>query len=64
MNHVCEFFFPTNHQNVIQFNKIHKTFLQINVHFLKKNIFSHVCHRLPCTNSMYKLEMHVISMFN
>jgi len=53
-----------HHQNVIQFNKIHKTFFQINVHFWKKNIFSHVCHRLACTNSMYKLKMNVISMFN
>jgi len=30
---------PMNHhQNVIQFNKIQKTFIQINVHFLKKKI--------------------------
>jgi hypothetical protein len=36
---------PANHhQNVIQFNKIQKTFIQINVHFWKKNIFNRVCH--------------------
>ncbi len=34
---------PNHHQNVIQFNKIEKTFIQINVHFWKKKIFIHVC---------------------
>ncbi len=32
---------PANHhQNVIQFNKIHKKFIQINVHFWKKSTFN------------------------
>jgi hypothetical protein len=36
---------PTNHhQSVIQFNKIHIIFIQINVYFWKKNIFNRVCH--------------------
>jgi len=46
---------PINHhQNVIQFNKIHKTFFQINLHFWKKIylvmyvIYLHV--QTPCTN--------------
>jgi hypothetical protein len=35
----------TNHHwNVIQFNKIQKMFIQINVHFWKIYIFNHVCH--------------------
>jgi hypothetical protein len=36
--------FPTNHdRNVIQFNKIQTTFIQINLYFWKKNIFNHLC---------------------
>jgi hypothetical protein len=34
---------PTNHhQNVIQFNKIQKQMIQINVHFWKNIIIMHV----------------------
>jgi hypothetical protein len=36
-----KFFIANHHQNVIQFNKIQKTFIQINLHFWKKNIFNH-----------------------
>jgi len=36
---------PSNHHwNVIEFNKIQKTFIQINVYFWKKYIFNHVCY--------------------
>ncbi len=45
INHVFKKKIPANHhQNVIQFNKIFKKFIQINVHSWKKNIFNHVCH--------------------
>jgi hypothetical protein len=66
---------PTNHhQNVIQFNKIQKTFIQINVHFLKIYIFNCVCHSKYFKNEvifsiwknidkMWNIEIDVYVMF-
>jgi len=40
INHVLEKKISNHHQNVIQFLKIQKFFIQINVHFWKKNTFN------------------------
>ncbi len=64
-----------HHQNVIQFNKIQKNFIQINVLFWKKNIFNCVCHWKyfknqlnffsiwTSINKIWNIEIDVCAMF-
>jgi hypothetical protein len=51
-----------HHQNVIQFNKILKTFVQINVNFLKIYIFNHVCHSKYLKNQLNFFPFRQISI--
>jgi hypothetical protein len=63
INHVLECFFPMNHhQNVIQFNKIHKSLFQINVHFWGKYIFNCVCDLNYYKNQIYFFPFGQISI--
>jgi hypothetical protein len=61
-----------HHQNVIKFNKIQKTFIQINVHFWKNlpvyviesifkiNFFFSICTSI---NKIWNIEIDVCAMF-
>jgi len=54
---------PTNyHQNVVHFNKIQKTSIQIIVHFSKKNIFNFVCHSKYFNNQFFFFPFEQISI--
>jgi hypothetical protein len=54
---------PENHhQNVIQFNKIQKKIIQINIHFWKKNIFNCVFHWKYFKNQLKKFQFGKISI--